>query len=51
MPHPNGTVSVNYKLENNKWEIKINIPEKTSGIFVWKTKTYVLKSGANSFHI
>jgi hypothetical protein len=47
IPHPNGKVAVNYVLEKNKWTIKINIPQHTSGIFVWKAKTYVLKTGDN----
>jgi hypothetical protein len=51
IPHPDGKVSVSYKLENSKWQINISLPEKTSGIMVWKTKVYVLKGGANSFFI
>jgi len=49
MPHPAGKVSVSYTLKNNKWQIEISLPQKTSGILVWKTKTYVLKGGENSF--
>ncbi|HWZ03444.1 MAG TPA: alpha-L-rhamnosidase C-terminal domain-containing protein, partial [Mucilaginibacter sp.] len=51
IPHPDGKVSVSYKLENSKWQININLPEKTSGILVWKTKVYLLKGGANTFLI
>ncbi|MDB5002517.1 MAG: Bacterial alpha-L-rhamnosidase [Mucilaginibacter sp.] len=51
IPHPNGKVSVSYKLENRKWQINIRLPEGTSGILVWKTKAYVLKAGGNSFLI
>lgn len=51
MPHPNGKVSVSYKLDNNKWKIKIELPANTSGTLVWKSKTYVLKAGANVFEI
>jgi hypothetical protein len=83
IPHPNGKVSVSYKLirklvipiavgtespkeaatgssaktnphyakENPKWQIKISLPEKTSGILVWKSKIYALKAGMNSFLI
>ena len=51
VPHPNGKVAVSYKLENSKWQIKISLPAKTSGMLVWKTKVYVLKAGANSFLI
>ena len=49
MPHPAGKVSVSYTLKNNKWQIEISLPQKTSGILVWKTKTYVHKGGENSF--
>ncbi|MDB5154308.1 MAG: Bacterial alpha-L-rhamnosidase [Mucilaginibacter sp.] len=51
MPHPDGKVSVSYKLKSSKWQINVSLPEKTSGILVWKTKIYVLKAGANSFFI
>lgn len=51
IPHPQGKVSVAYKLENGKWKININLPGTTSGILVWKTKTYPLKAGENSFAI
>jgi alpha-L-rhamnosidase len=51
IPHPNGNVSVAYALENGKWKINISLPQKTSGILVWKFKTYTLKGGENSFVI
>ena len=51
IPHPNGKVSVDYLMENNKWNIKINLPEKTSGSLVWKNKTYTLIAGSNTFTI
>ena len=47
MPHPNGKVFVAYAFENEKWKIKIVLPEKTSGIFIWKTKKYQLKEREN----
>lgn len=49
IPHPNGTIAVNYKLDNSKWNIEISLPANTSGRFVWKGKTYPLKAGANKF--
>jgi len=49
--HPDGKVSVSYLLKNDKWQIKISLPQKTSGILVWKTKVYTLKGGDNSFVI
>ena len=51
IPHPDGKVAVSYQLEKSKWRIKINLPAATSGIFIWKTKTYLLKAGDNSFVI
>ena len=50
MPHPNGKISVEYVLtKNNKWKINITLPQNTSGIFVWKDKSYLLKANENSF--
>jgi hypothetical protein len=51
IPHPNGKVVVSYKLEGAKWRINVSLPVKTSGILVWKAKTYLLKAGDNSFLI
>jgi hypothetical protein len=48
MPHPNGAILANYQFENNKWKIEITLPEKTTGRFIWKGKTYLLKSGTNN---
>jgi len=47
IPHPNGKVAVAYTFDKDKWKIKIVLPEKTSGILVWKTKKYPLKAGEN----
>lgn len=49
IPHPNGKVAVAYRLENGKWRININLPEKTSGVFIWKNKKYTIQAGSNSF--
>ncbi|CAM3931248.1 Alpha-L-rhamnosidase N-terminal domain-containing protein [Pedobacter westerhofensis] len=49
MPHPNGKVDVAYTLKGNDWDIHISLPEKTNGTFVWKSKSYPLKPGENSF--
>ncbi|MDH6358611.1 alpha-L-rhamnosidase C-terminal domain-containing protein [Parabacteroides sp. PF5-9] len=46
MPHPNGKISVAYKLlSNGKLEAKITLPQQTSGTFEWKGKTYPLTAG------
>lgn len=51
IPHPNGKVAVTYVLEKDKWDIKISIPSHTSGLFIWKNKTYLLKAGENDWVI
>jgi len=51
IPHPNGKVAVSYTFDKDKWKIKINLPEKTTGILIWKDKKLVLKAGENSFVI
>ena len=37
--------------EGGKWKISISLPQSTSGILVWKAKTYLLRAGSNSFVI
>jgi len=51
IPHPKGKVAVDYKLDNGKWLMHISLPEKTTGIFVWKGKSYPLKAGENLLRI
>ena len=51
IPHPGGKIVVEYVLENGKWKIEISLPVNTSGILVWKGKTYKLKADNNSFLI
>ncbi|MBD1424548.1 alpha-L-rhamnosidase-related protein [Sphingobacterium arenae] len=47
MPHPNGKISVHYKQQKNKWKISVNLPEKTTGKFIWKGQIYALEAGSN----
>lgn len=49
IPHPAGKINVDYKSANGKWKIQISLPQKTSGRFVWKGKTYLIKAGNNAF--
>ncbi|HPW64188.1 MAG TPA: alpha-L-rhamnosidase C-terminal domain-containing protein, partial [Cyclobacteriaceae bacterium] len=49
MPHPNGKISVAYKVKKGSLQAEINLPENTEGTFVWKDKRYALKGGKNSF--
>ncbi|MCR8561512.1 alpha-rhamnosidase [Mucilaginibacter sp. BJC16-A38] len=51
IPHPNGKVAVDYVLDGGVWRIRIDLPQKTTGIFVWKGKTYLIKTGENLFKI
>lgn len=48
MPHPNGKISVDYQYNNN-WNISIYLPEKTTGVFIWKRQKHPLKQGKNDF--
>jgi len=49
MPHPNGEISTSYKIKGDKLKAIINIPEGTSGRFVWQNKEYKLHSGEQEF--
>lgn len=51
IPHPNGKIAVDYRYENNKWNIKIDVPKNTAGTFTWKNKKYELKPGENNFNL
>ncbi|HEY8927834.1 MAG TPA: alpha-L-rhamnosidase C-terminal domain-containing protein [Mucilaginibacter sp.] len=51
MPHPNGKIAVNYALEKTGWKIRVELPVKTSGIFVWKGKSYPLRAGENELKL
>ncbi|MDN5286990.1 MAG: alpha-rhamnosidase [Mucilaginibacter sp.] len=51
IPHPNGKVSVKYKLEKGKWNMELVLPQNTSGVFVWKGKSYPVKAGENRLSI
>jgi alpha-L-rhamnosidase len=51
IPHPNGKVTVDYKLDNGKLKAIINLPQNTTGRFVWKAKEYQLKAGSNTLAI
>ncbi|MDB4918295.1 alpha-L-rhamnosidase C-terminal domain-containing protein [Mucilaginibacter sp.] len=51
IPHPNGKVAVEYTLDKSAWKIKIMLPQKTTGLFVWKGKVYPIKAGENLFKI
>lgn len=47
IPHPLGKIAVQYKSENNKWQVAIELPKTVTGTFVWKGKSMALKPGVN----
>ena len=47
IPHPNGKIAVTYRLAHGQWTIHISLPPATSGVLIWKGKTYELRSGNN----
>lgn len=51
MPHPAGSIKVNYDLSGKDLKAEINLPEGISGKFVWKGKTYELKEGRNNLNM
>jgi len=51
IPHPNGKISVAYKLRKGSLKAEINLPENTSGTFVWKGKSHAIKGGKNTFNL
>ncbi len=50
IPHPMGKIGARYLFENGKWKIQIDLPSKTTGSLIWKSKLYPLKEGANNFY-
>ena len=51
MPHPSGKVKVEYTENGGHINAQINLPEKTTGKFVWKGRSYPLKAGSNVIKI
>jgi alpha-L-rhamnosidase len=49
IPHPQGKIFTSYHWDENKWKIKIGLPPNTTGKFIWKSKSYQLKTGENVF--
>ena len=50
IPHPMGKIGARYLFENGKWKIQIDLPPKTTGNLIWKSKWYPLKEGVNNFY-
>ncbi|WP_321346137.1 alpha-L-rhamnosidase C-terminal domain-containing protein [uncultured Draconibacterium sp.] len=51
MPHPNGMIKVKYSVKNNHLIANILLPQNTDGVFVWKGKSYELKTGNNTIKL
>ncbi|WP_211217521.1 alpha-L-rhamnosidase C-terminal domain-containing protein [Segetibacter koreensis] len=51
MPHPKGKIKVDYRNNDGKWNIEINLPKEVSGDFIWKGKSYKLKEGNNLINV
>ncbi len=51
MPHPAGTIAVNYNISGNGLKAEIELPDGISGTFIWKGKTHELKSGKNDLEL
>jgi alpha-L-rhamnosidase len=51
IPHPNGTIKVEYDLAPGKRKAIIDLPPGTTGIFVWKEKSFQLKPGISVFNL
>ena len=51
IPHPNGKIVANYKFQNNRWAINIELPTNTSGYLLWKGRRYELRNGKNNFNL
>jgi len=51
MPHPNGVIKVNYKINSGQLHALIIFPQGISGVFVWKGNSYELTEGVNTIKI
>jgi hypothetical protein len=51
VPHPNGEITASYRLEQGKWDIRVNLPPGTKGRLIWHSGQYPLKPGMNTFRL
>jgi len=52
IPHPKGEIAVSYSSDKNgKWKAVISLPDGTSGIFLWKDKSFPLHDGENKYEL
>jgi alpha-L-rhamnosidase len=51
MPHPAGLITTDYEKTGDSWSIRIRLPERVNGTFIWKGDTYPLRGGLNTFSL
>ena len=51
LPHPRGTIAVQYRRNGNGLIADITLPEGLKGVFVWQEKKVTLKPGSQHFEV
>ncbi|MDQ8197835.1 alpha-L-rhamnosidase C-terminal domain-containing protein [Pelagicoccus enzymogenes] len=51
IPHPAGTLSVSYRLEEGALDVEIDLPSGVTGEFVWEGAAYPLAAGVNELRL
>ncbi|OMP75774.1 alpha-L-rhamnosidase C-terminal domain-containing protein [[Flexibacter] sp. ATCC 35208] len=51
MLHPFGKISVSYVYKAGQWNLDVQLPANTAGVFIWKGKSYVIKAGNNKIRL
>jgi alpha-L-rhamnosidase len=51
MPHPDGLITTDYEKTGDSWSIRIRLPAKISGEFIWKGKIYPLRGGISTLSL
>jgi len=51
VPHPNGTISTDYKVNGKQVRATLTLPQGCTGIFIWKGKSYNLKPGKQTLKL
>lgn len=51
MPHPDGTITFDYALKADKFDVTLVLPDQVTGTLVWKGRNYTLKPGKNKLSL
>jgi len=51
MPHPDGTIAVDYDNSGRRLRVNITLPDNVDGVFIWNGEERELEGGRNSFRI